>query len=287
MPDEVIKSSDENDKALGQFLKKSRLTKGVTLDTVQEATKIPLDILKAIEEGYKTRAVSPFYFRQFYKMYAKYLNEDISSFMPTEERKPIPKMDHKVDDEFNLKSWMSDGTKRELIKLALIGLGAIIGLVFIFKFLMYVGHMITQHKPAAKVEMVREPRRVPVQEETSKEKHLAAAEKLRLAEEGEEKHVSKKKAAPQQSNIMKNITLVVRAKQKAWLEAKVDGSVVYQGNLRLGGTAAWVADDKIEISGNISSLDFEFNGNKVGPLSREERKAKKVVVTREGLSVTK
>ena len=50
------------------LLKDTRLSKGLTLDIVHEATKIPMDALRAIEEGYSTRILTPFYYRGFIKI---------------------------------------------------------------------------------------------------------------------------------------------------------------------------------------------------------------------------
>ena len=67
----------EDNKTKGRIFKEARESKGITLETVQEVTKIPMDVLRAIEEGYTVRNISPFYFKGFLKMYAQYLNLDI------------------------------------------------------------------------------------------------------------------------------------------------------------------------------------------------------------------
>lgn len=57
-------------------LKETRQHKGITLEMVHEATKIPLDALKAIEQGYSVHKLQSFYYRGFIKIYAKYLELD-------------------------------------------------------------------------------------------------------------------------------------------------------------------------------------------------------------------
>ncbi|MBF0485777.1 MAG: helix-turn-helix domain-containing protein, partial [Candidatus Omnitrophica bacterium] len=66
----------EQPKDIGVFLKAERERQGLSLDMIHEATKIPIDSLKAIEEGYKVRTLSPFYFKSFVRLYAQYLNLD-------------------------------------------------------------------------------------------------------------------------------------------------------------------------------------------------------------------
>ncbi len=62
----------------GLLLKETRELKGLSIETVHEMTKIPLDVLHAIEEGYTVRMVSAYYFKGFIKMYAKFLGLDAS-----------------------------------------------------------------------------------------------------------------------------------------------------------------------------------------------------------------
>src|SRR5271165_5720806 len=59
------------------ILKDTREGKGLTLEIVHEATKIPMDVLRAIEEGYSVRILSPFYYRGFIKIYSEFLGLDV------------------------------------------------------------------------------------------------------------------------------------------------------------------------------------------------------------------
>jgi len=68
----------------------------------------------------------------------------------------------------------------------------------------------------------------------------------------------------------------------------VVGVIVFQSTLRLGAVETWMADKNIEISGrNIHQLEFELNGKMIGALGRKDRRAKRLVVTKDGLKVTK
>src|ERR1700691_55398 len=60
------------------ILKNTRLAKGLTLEIVHEATKIPMDALRSIEEGYSSRILSPFYYRGFIKIYAEFLGLNVA-----------------------------------------------------------------------------------------------------------------------------------------------------------------------------------------------------------------
>ncbi|TVX93921.1 helix-turn-helix domain-containing protein [Paenibacillus agilis] len=85
---------------LGQMLKKARLEKGLSLDDVQEATKIRRRYLEAIEEGDYNVLPGSFYVRAFVKTYAETvgLNPDeilqyYRNTMPVEEQEqPVEPM---------------------------------------------------------------------------------------------------------------------------------------------------------------------------------------------------
>ena len=80
--------------------------------------------------------------------------------------------------------------------------------------------------------------------------------------------------------------LTVRAKKDAWLRVEADGATVFQSTLDHVKAETWLAHDKIELSGkNMQQLEFEINGKLIGTLSRRDTKAKKIVITREGLAV--
>jgi len=59
---------------LGQLLREARERKGVTLADAQQATKIRLSFLQALEKEDFSVLPPPFYIRGFIKTYAVYLN---------------------------------------------------------------------------------------------------------------------------------------------------------------------------------------------------------------------
>ena len=72
----ILPTTDSNNNK-SSILKDTREAKGLTLEIVHEATKIPMDALRAIEEGYSVRILSPFYYRGFIKIYAEFLGLDV------------------------------------------------------------------------------------------------------------------------------------------------------------------------------------------------------------------
>ena len=95
----------------------------------------------------------------------------------------------------------------------------------------------------------------------------------------------KHEAAEEQSADNK-VEVAVRANRNTWIQVKTDGNVVFQMTLNKGSMENWSADKKIELSGrNLEQLDMEVNGKHVGSLGGGERRIRKVLITKEGLTV--
>jgi len=76
---------------LGEILRQARHRKGVSLKEVEEATRIPLKYLIALEGGDQTNLPSPAYVRGFVRLYASFLGLDpaeMLSLLPQEEQAP-------------------------------------------------------------------------------------------------------------------------------------------------------------------------------------------------------
>lgn len=76
---------------LGQFLKKTRMDKNITIDQVQEITKIRKRYLEAIEKGEYQVLPGAFYARAFIKSYAEVLDLDAEQLFK-EYAQEIPQM---------------------------------------------------------------------------------------------------------------------------------------------------------------------------------------------------
>ncbi|WP_088072223.1 helix-turn-helix domain-containing protein [Gottfriedia luciferensis] len=66
---------------LGKFLREAREAKGLSIDDVQELTKIQKRYLEAIEEGNYDILPGQFYVRAFIRQYAETVGVDVSSFL--------------------------------------------------------------------------------------------------------------------------------------------------------------------------------------------------------------
>ena len=82
---------------LGEVLKKARLEKNLTLDKIQDQTKIRKRYLEALEEGDYEALPGKFYVRAFIKNYAEAIGLDAEEVLKYYEN-DIPKLDTKSDE---------------------------------------------------------------------------------------------------------------------------------------------------------------------------------------------
>jgi cytoskeletal protein RodZ len=286
------------------ILKDNREAKGLTLELVHEATKIPLDALKAIEQGYSVRSLTPFYYRGFIKIYAEFLGLDYQEVFkafnlhksaavpvtPSTKTAPVktagllakppkkskPRVVKPIED-FMAGLWT--GKNRNL---ALRFLGVLIAIFVLVKFVGCVANNIKM-KPKAKASAsvkskASKPQPIVVPEETQP---AAQAADAGAQQKGTQQSVKAQSASHK-------VELTVRAIKDSWIQVKADGKTVFSMTMRKGTMESWSANNQIEVSGrNISELDMEVNGKHIGTLGSSERRAKRVIITKEGLNVKK
>lgn len=281
----------------GQILKQVREGKGLSLETVHEATKIPLDVLKAIEEGYTVRTLSPFYYRGFLKMYAQYLGVDvkkvIDDYQPEKLHQPLPEVPVESMALSSAGPFRLSLTAPQKVWLT----GIVIFVFSVFLIVKVIGFF----KGRTSQEVGPLVSKATLKKERSSQVAQFAKNKpiIKEVKRGQENkgggstatasHLPLIKESTQFSKeVRKKIHLTVRAKKDSWLQVKVDEEIVFQSTLKRGTVETWSADETIELAGrNINELEFELNGKMIGSLGREDRRAKHVVVTKNGLTVKK
>ncbi len=271
-------------------LKKTREAKGLTLEIVHEATKIPMDALRAIEEGYSVRILSPFYYRGFIKIYAEFLGlsvEEIykqygidqSSSLKSSGMTPV-KASHRESrpnvfleqTQESISSVFKPKTLKFIVK--------IIGVLFLFFLFFKMAGCIASHvnkkgmAPKRQSSLGQE-RKVKINKDIEEEKNAAA---LSGGNHG----------SVQARSENNKVEVAVRAVKDTWIRVKADDHVVYETTLSKGSMESWSADDRIELSGrDIEQLDMEVNEKHIGFLGGGERRIRRVLITQEGLTVKK
>jgi len=308
-----MSTASNNNKS--SVLKVTREAKGFSLDIVHEATKIPMDVLKAIEEGYSVRILSPFYYRGFIKIYAEFLGLDpietykqygldqavkapVATAASVKPRAKTPQPNVTLGQpHVRFPGFLSPKN----IKKAFKAIGILVILFGIFK----VGGCAVSHlikKPLITVNRnssasTSKTRRSKVHKHIEEQKSAIVSEHAALPP-APPAAAAPMKSAPVPTQVRHEsvkaqstnhkVQVAIRAIRDTWVEVKTDDKVVFQTVLSKGSMESWNADDHIELSGrNLDQLDMEINGKHIGTLGSTERRIRKVLITQEGLTVKK
>jgi len=169
-------------KSPGDLLKQQRLEQGISLETIHEETKIPMDALRGIEEGYHPRTLTPFYVKGFIKMYAKYLDISLDEIPEdSQSKKTFPKPAKPVKKEtipdIDIQLWVSHLFTRKRKKQIFSILGILLALFVLFKIIT----AFTHKKPSAKTSKTTVAKRV-VPEKKKVEKKVPLVKKAVIEE---------------------------------------------------------------------------------------------------------
>ncbi len=275
----------------GLFLKQAREAKGISLRTVHEATKIPLDALHAIEEGYTIRTLSSFYYRGFIKIYAQFLNVDPKNVLEETESQRSSRR-YTQESKSGSSSVSAFRAVPGLSSEVLMNVGkfilAVFVLVIFFKIVGFVFYKITHRVKAPETTLSptipeATSSKKPIKLVTKVTKEPSQAQAVPLTTSSSAKPVATKQS---ERSVLHNVNVSVKAKKDSWLRVETDGNVVFQSVIKRGGVETWSAKEKVEISGkNIADLNFEFNGKVIDSLARKDRRAKKIIITKDGFTV--
>lgn len=298
---------------IGSILKAERELRGLTLDVVQEATKIPIDSLKAIEEGYKIRTLTAFYYKSFVRLYAQHLGLDplpilamIPSYQPVSKVLPAERSKVFARPDLRKLNIIAGPSKTVNWSSAVPAAGKVLAVVLIGGILLVVGKGIAERlalssrqsapvkaSAAVKTDKTRGSAKVEKAGKSEKTDKVEKTAKLSPGDVSGSAEVRRNEAmtssaVPADDKELRKVSLTVKAVVTAWLTVRSDGRVVFKGSLKKGSAESWHAAKKIEISGKeVNMLEYEVNGKTIGRLSRRDSSARRVVVTPEGLSVEK
>jgi cytoskeletal protein RodZ len=298
----------------GLLLKETREGRGLSIESVHELTKIPLDVLHAIEEGYTVRMVSAYYFKGFIKMYAKFLGLDASLVLdePMPEKAPKDenvKISVAADPEHRkFNEYISRQSKKQMIINLIVG--GLLAVCVLIIFVVWWGHRpkgqsspqqqsqsqpvkVKKETPLKKMLEKQNADRKMVDQTKPKPKPEAKVEKkepvravAHVVETPDPEPVVETPSENAKAAAGKKVSLSIKSKAAGWLQVKVDGNLVFQSTLRAGAVESWQADKSIELSGkNVNNLEFEVNGKVLGQLGKSDRGARRVIITKDGLSV--
>jgi cytoskeleton protein RodZ len=259
-----------NIETAGARLKKIRQERGLSLEDVQKKTKIHLNVLRAIE-GDSISDLSPIYLKGFIKIYCSYLGLDVKDYIGQSSQSPKPVLNATVGRPIGERI----EKKPSFIKSASIKLGAwhppanlikiiifvVLAVVFIFLGINLIKFISFRHKRSIERVKISMP-------------------------------VSTPKTIARQANIQKDLTqgftLVMFARSKSWVSAKVDGKVIFHGVLARGRTETWHAKEEVELAlGDAGAVELQVNDQRFATLGRHGQPLKSVLINKEGLKISR
>ncbi len=250
---------------LGEYIKKEREKKGITLEEAAKATRIGKTYLKAIEEG-DFSIQSPVFMKGFLRSYADFLGLDSTDILGRykgiqEEREGKGKTEeHKLEPVKNSRKYTA------VITLSLI---AIIIVAAIY---------------ATKEPDVAPPMTKPSQEAELEQQEAAMVNTTTL---GTITSIQEKLFQPLTTSPLppteppklaaftaqtserpkKKYTLTITAKELSWLRISVDEKNPVEVLMKSGETASWSADRKFVItSEKAAGIELTLNGKSLGIL---------------------
>ncbi len=221
---------DGKNESFGEYLKREREYRHITLDELSNATRIRKYYLDAIERDEYNLLPGESYLKGFVRSYAKYIGIDpddailrLESYLKQYESKktPVPE-----------KQPLVTKPKRIYIIIAIAGIIFIVALAGIIK----KNRMTETIKEVKKTEILK-PKEQP---------SIARTEERTLAQEEKKKE---------------QLQIRIRAKEKTWIMVKRDNEKPFDVILWEGDVANWFAEERISLRiGNAQGVEITFNG---------------------------
>lgn len=250
--------------SIGARLHKARLKKKSTIEQVYKDIKIHPRILTALEEDRYDEFLNPTYIKAFLKSYCRYLELDANRILADYDTlvKEAPRPTLNIKQEEKPKVFTSIDWKRYIESGKKWLLPILGGVLVVF---LSVSIVTVTSRAIKKVRGIK-----------------IFEAKPTVAKKPQDPSIIKPLSIPQNESL----TLIVKTKGDVWLEVRCDGKVVFKSILKKGSVEAYKADDKFQLwTGKGEYLDLVLNGNPLG--SPGGGVLKKIILTREGLSIDK
>lgn len=280
-------------KTLGEILREARIARNASFEAASKDTKIHVNILKSMESD-DFKSLGALYAKSFLKLYAEYLGLDkqeaalllaaqlgapaAAAPKPVKvarEEKPasaqIPASIQKPVAIPKVYSVQKPALDPKLV------IAVVVSVFVVFGIVKYVKHRKAQPPQAKKTETPKV-----AAAKTSAKPSPPAMPKVVTVKKPAEKIIPGTSVAKDTEKLI----LVLRSKNKTYLQVKRDGKIVFQGNFAKGLAEKWEAKEKIELwIGDAGSVQLELNGRLLEKIGRPGQSLKRVVLTRAGLTI--
>jgi cytoskeleton protein RodZ len=261
---------------IGRLLEHKRKEQGLSLEEVEQATKIRKRYLTGLERDDYAVLPDAVYARGFLKTYANYLGLDGEAFALELKSTRKPRRERGIDyksrpeTEFEQPlmspSGLSGTRKRKVstsaivtLLVALLALAAVIGALY------FVGRGVQASKEDT-------PPAPPRQEQHNVADRERAAENGRAREDGggveENVDHKEKPAGVEQSVLPDALQVAINVKERpSWILIRADGTTAYEQIAQPGFSQTFEAERELYIkSGDAGAVKVEINGQDVGAL---------------------
>ncbi|HOR00247.1 MAG TPA: DUF4115 domain-containing protein [Anaerolineae bacterium] len=241
---------------LGERLRQAREAKGLTLEQVEEITKIRRRYLQALEEEDFGQLPGEVFVRGFLRNYALALGLDAEEILTASGRKvppPVPPVEERPAEILD-EPLVPPAIGQRIVAIA-IGAMVVIALVVggwaLYRFL---GP--PAGGPAATATL-------PAASPTSAQAVLTAAPPAATATPS-----TTPTAEPTATDVpLSGVLLRLGATARCWLRVTIDGRLAYEGNLEAGQVQEWQGAEQIFLrTGNAGGLRIWYNGQEVEPI---------------------
>jgi cytoskeletal protein RodZ len=275
-------------KTVGEILREARIAKNISFEAASKDTKIHVNILKNMESD-DFKSLGTLYAKSFLKLYTEYLGLDKQEIIRRLEAQSgahaagVPKPAKIVKEERPAQKPVPIQKPIAIPKVYLakkptltpkLVIVAVVLILFVFGIAKYIINR-KAHPPLVK-----------------KTEAPKAAVVKKPAQPVIPKIVTVKKPAEKTipgtavSKDAEKLILVIRSKDKTYLQVKRDGKIVSQGMFAKGLAEKWEAKEKIELwIGDAGSVQLELNGRLLEKIGRPGQTLKRVVLTRAGLTI--
>jgi cytoskeleton protein RodZ len=256
-----------NNESFGSRLKNVRLEKGISLEDAHKHTKIPQDVLTAIEDDDHIN-LNPVYLKGFLKIYCGFLGVDLPEIKDDKKQSQTKQIEEKSPE--GKPQFCAQDISRKLLPalVPILIVVAAVGLVFVTW--RFVASRLSAIKNVKHAQVVRVKKEKIARQAAAQVRQKTAVSETRLVQE-------------------ESLRLGVRALEDCWLQVKADNKVVFQNILKKGRFESWEADDRMDlVLGSAGGVQLEINGKILPSLGKRGQVLKNIVITKkDGLQVGK
>ncbi|MBI5892111.1 MAG: helix-turn-helix domain-containing protein [Deltaproteobacteria bacterium] len=268
----------------GEYLKRQREMRGVSLEDISKVTKINIKLLNALESDSHENLPHQTFVKGFIRSYCKYAGIDADDAVLHYEEY----LNKKAEKESNVVFAPSDAPKQDNNIPLVSKKFAVIASVALLIAVSFIGYIFYYPRPAA-----HDPQPATRIDETPKNTTALAPQTAYPSVDAEEPKKEPEKTneavEPQKDAVLKGakeaentkkmpLQLVVSAHKTTWIRVEVDKEKPFEVSLRDGENITWEAKEKfLLIIGNAGGVELTFNGKPVGKIGENGQVVKLVL----------